>query len=171
LDWRLSWCGGPDEVVEVVHELTGDGSGEERRKGGNALSVSDEAFSPLTCSQASSETLTMADEPTTATDTKYSTDTSVLPASNAEYGTTFSSYLTPCFRSRCAFSHAGLISLRRVGTQEYWEKRYKDENGEVAFDWFLRPEQCMPLMCVRFLYVACSRYGTVADQDYDTGRS
>lgn len=49
--------------------------------------------------------------------TKYSTDTSVLPPTNADYG-----------------------------TQQYWEKRYKDENGEVAFDWFLRPEQCLPLL-------------------------
>ncbi|KAF7977713.1 hypothetical protein HWV62_2986 [Athelia sp. TMB] len=48
-----------------------------------------------------------------------STDRSVLPASNEDYG-----------------------------TQEYWEERYKKENGEVSFDWFLTPERCLPIMHV-----------------------
>lgn len=52
----------------------------------------------------------------------YSTDTSILPESNDQYG-----------------------------TREYWDQRYAQETSETAFDWFLRPEQCLPLMWVATL--------------------
>ncbi|CDZ97181.1 Predicted spermine/spermidine synthase [Phaffia rhodozyma] len=52
-----------------------------------------------------------------AEDRKFSTNRDILPDQNSSYG-----------------------------TQEYWDKRYGTEAPETAFDWFLKPEQCLPLM-------------------------